>query len=1318
MADINRSDIKLVKSQRLDETIEGGGQMTSNEVVDGSVNDLFPDLSRLDKTYGRVAMRKAFMHVQTTDTSTYLGAHAILSEDATDPEVSVIMVKGDSFNKRPGVVNYLNKNQRPGAQYNWILYGNHYKGSKTLTVWNTTIDKIGTISRYWFWDSAQGHYRSYTVEPEDLSLFIVSPYGQTVYTIDMYTEAEQFTVGVATYQKSTFILKEELKMDMEGYSPNVDPSVPPPSPSTLTYKSHKSVYVSEPSYYSVSSLATLSVIGDKTITVDAYKKQLIPVVGEPAPPVIADTSFGTGTSVLLDYISPEIMISVNLIGTYTYLVSGEINSVEIIGLTISGSDILYGSTTIGDIDYSTGGIRITNVSYQGDYTVVFTSKYSVGQNTHSDIIYVDSSNQNYVYSYETAPKAQNVKVQYVANETPYEIISSGGTVGKGTLNNGLLTIVLDRLPDIGSEILIQWSSVDSAVGVSPENKYIHKFSTHSPITAPNMGTVLGWVTIETDLIRFSSKVSAQTLNCHGIKLEYISTAHPNYDDWLSDVGGYSHDSVTFGELCPEGTTSIHKNAVIQGEELRIKFSMTLTSSFYVQTETTHVEDPSDSDYWFMDFDPLSHNSDAEYYTGGIAVGTFYARKDNNVYTDSSMGIILKNGVPTAGRVNYPKRELIGIDLGTSVDWLHYQPSIVNSENLFLTASSGEVTGTLAELPKAGSIYFTFENTIVEDTPFYEYGYNKTFTYEVRDNGAGDLVISSVIVGSINYGTGAFTLTVDTIESINVDAWNWQYTENTHSVVNNRDLSYIYVLDNVRTINVSTVFSGKLECKYNTVENYAANCYLFFGGVSSLPLSEGTYSREHKSVFPIDTFPVSGKLNNQYVVHDQSVYDYNNQGGDSFAIVGLFSNDRILWNYDAEVPDISSDTVKAFPVTDYVSTVSTVLEQDIAQQTVVVKAYLKDSTLLEAGSAYDGSIIDTGIVGYVNHETGVVTVHFGEWVTDDATAQGSVWYNASVNDSSGNVWKPHLVSQITIQYQALSYGSESYETSLLLESVLGLNPINFPKDGKVPIFKRGDVAVIHHSETLVMTSPSMAAGAVYDVGRNPVSAIDVYDDTNLYVPDTHYTLDLDNGTITMSDPLNLSGYTEPLRAVHRIESTTVIRQVNGTQLKLLSPLTFDFPATTTKVSSAMLAQDLFAHTLYEFDQLSWDNTWEDYLVGDPASASYDFINHPIELTNYGTVTERWAIFFTSSTTIRVIGENLGIIYEGAISTDIAPVNSITGGIYFTMRDDGFGTGWSAGNLIRFNTIGATLPIWFIRTTKQAPLTEPSDHFTLLIRGDSN
>lgn len=72
---ITDQDIRLMASERLADTEDGGGRMTGTEVVDGVSNNLFPDVSELDRTIGRVALRKAFPAVLSANRDPYYGAN-------------------------------------------------------------------------------------------------------------------------------------------------------------------------------------------------------------------------------------------------------------------------------------------------------------------------------------------------------------------------------------------------------------------------------------------------------------------------------------------------------------------------------------------------------------------------------------------------------------------------------------------------------------------------------------------------------------------------------------------------------------------------------------------------------------------------------------------------------------------------------------------------------------------------------------------------------------------------------------------------------------------------------------------------------------------------------------------------------------------------------------------------------------------------------------------------------------------------------------------------------------------------------------------
>ena len=57
---INNDDVKLFESQRPTDEEDGGDRVTGREVIDGNVNNLFQDISRIDRTVGDVALQSIY----------------------------------------------------------------------------------------------------------------------------------------------------------------------------------------------------------------------------------------------------------------------------------------------------------------------------------------------------------------------------------------------------------------------------------------------------------------------------------------------------------------------------------------------------------------------------------------------------------------------------------------------------------------------------------------------------------------------------------------------------------------------------------------------------------------------------------------------------------------------------------------------------------------------------------------------------------------------------------------------------------------------------------------------------------------------------------------------------------------------------------------------------------------------------------------------------------------------------------------------------------------------------------------------------------
>jgi hypothetical protein len=383
--------------------------------------------------------------------------------------------------------------------------------------------------------------------------------------------------------------------------------------------------------------------------------------------------------------------------------------------------------------------------------------------------------------------------------------------------------------------------------------------------------------------------------------------------------------------------------------------------------------------------------------------------------------------------------------------------------------------------------------------------------------------------------------------------------------------------------------------------------------------------------------------------------------------------------------------------------------------LVCTAY--DGTNIVASADNNGVITHEWVRGHVDWQSGVFKIGFGKLVLDSTIPAdvklNSGWYSAANIDANGKMWLPLLVKPETIKFNAVLVSYIPLDAD-----ILGVDTVRLPQDGRVPLFRVGNVGVVHNTQTLTLPNP-VTAGSIHDCGRTLLSYAKVFDTNGLIVPTSKYTADLDAGTVTMANPLDLTGYVQPLHIEHRIEDMALVSDVQITgQIKLMKPVRHAYPANTSYLSSALVIGDLQARVTGLFDQLAWSSVFSDTVIGSGSNAAFNDVLYPFLLTNAGAIQERWAIVFTGATAFSCYGEYSGLVAEGTTGADFAPLNPITNVPYFTINHLGWGSGWSAGNVLRFNTIAANFPLWLARTTLQSDPAVYADNFKLQIRGDAN
>jgi hypothetical protein len=141
-------DIKLAKSQTMEDVPEGGGAPVAAVVADAVSNEIFNDISELDRAGGRVNLRKLFVRVDTNDRDTYLGGNVIVADPPDDPLVSVtIFTTGQTFDTRAEAVSRVEAYLNAGPTWPGYLYENHITGQRSFQLFQRTNQAPPTVGR-------------------------------------------------------------------------------------------------------------------------------------------------------------------------------------------------------------------------------------------------------------------------------------------------------------------------------------------------------------------------------------------------------------------------------------------------------------------------------------------------------------------------------------------------------------------------------------------------------------------------------------------------------------------------------------------------------------------------------------------------------------------------------------------------------------------------------------------------------------------------------------------------------------------------------------------------------------------------------------------------------------------------------------------------------------------------------------------------------------------------------------------------------------------------------------------------------------------
>ena len=1224
---ITESDIKLLQSARMTDTADGGGRMTGNVVQSGVDNNLFDDVSNLDRVYGNVSLRKVFAGVLTNTTDKYLGSRVIIDEAPADPYVDATLFAASSvFDTRSEAKSRVEAYLALGAPYIGLLYGPHITGMAVLAILQDPDSAIPAVGEV-------------LVLKKDIGLPTETE--QFLRLTSVTSTAVSFTdqQGPFTRTLVTCGLSDPLRTDFPGWEASrTDSGLDYTGKSRL----FESVVANAAQYYGIKPLAAAASIGAYNIVAQSAYSQLLPSAQVESPITDAGaTGYATASTATQSGGVTYRVAGAMLTTTQSLYVGAGVarGTLSILPsawstpLTDDGAGaLLYGSAEVGSVDYTNGLVALSDATYaiQGvstDITYTPSILPSMALRSFHTEVTLESRSMSYALTLNGKVSAGTLQVHYMASGRWYVLTDDGAGrlrgaasgVGAGSVNfsSGSVTVTLGALPDVGSDIIYMWGEETSAVALS---------ATNALVANPRLGFVvpLSGLRTDQDIAIAWNDGTARSITVSG----NASTGHGTVDATGSAI------------------TVMPQTLPAPGTVFTVNYKAMVTQSVAV----------------------------ASVLSGSCGVAIHPGSFSMQVSFEFAFGLTGSFG----GTTN-----------------IYLDTSVFMGVSAFVSAQK--------------------QVTLVRQA-------------EVRDDGAGNLQINVfnslgertwLVVGTVNYNTGAYAVSASLVPAA--------VFPGPQIIVMPPDSGYSYRVgwSSMPSAGKSLTVSGLnatgtayFRSGTGTAASTTATPSSYFCKVLTPP-SGGQTLRD--VAFTLATGANTRRYLQDKVTPSKLVVDPNpltgvgTQVGTVDAATGVISLTTWTAGVSSSVTSFAGGLLSPM---DAASEGNRYLSETMVFRTQtaplrpggfsVQGAFANGNTFnLTAGPT--GKIESAQVVGYVNYATGVCVLHA---VEPDTNAH-SVPYNLPPNLSTIFGY-PSVAITVSggFRTSTVRYNAVAYTYVPLDADVLGLDPVRLPSDGRVPIYKAGRVVVVHNTQRL--PAQTVSNNQTVNCGRQLLARIRVFGNDGVEIT-SGFTRNLDAGTATFT---NVAGMSQPVVIEHRIEDEALCAdaQITG-DLRLTRPLTHNYPAGTSHVSSAYVVGTLQAAAQDAFSQNTWTDVWSDVRIGNAILAQFNDTDHPIAVTNAGAVSERWALIFKSNSTFDVVGEALGLILQGTTAATLAPVNPATGVPYFTLQPAGWGSGWAAGNVVRFNTKGANFPLWVARTVRQSPSAAPgTDQMTISIRGD--
>lgn len=459
---IETNNLVLYKSERLTDTTDGGGKYSGQVVVDGESNNLFPDVSELDRTMGRVSMRKIYAGVNSIDTDALMGSTVFVSKNPDDPNVSALLFSTESHvDTRDSAQNRVE---------NYLAKGGQIAGTPLDTLWQGM--KIIQVAMFKNEIEANVGDTIVLISNEGKS----NEYEQYVRITKVETRIAIMIVDgkEVEYKVATYDLNDPLEIDFVGLS------------ASQWYSGTKSTTIIRDTlvadtgkYYASTDLVEDANVGQFSVQAASIFSQLVPAAQIETP--LVDLNASSESIALVSGNANTITVAYSTtIGTSQNLYIGSSVIPSSVSFTLFGNAIAdqggllkkSDGTQVGTIDYQRGLIQWTSSAGSGSTSLSITFRPAAAptQPMHTYAVPVTQNNQslNWTGVLVPIPAPGSLSVSYMSQGKFYTLKDNGSgqlkgssdSYGAGTINyvTGSWLVTLGALPDVDTPILLLWGT--------------------------------------------------------------------------------------------------------------------------------------------------------------------------------------------------------------------------------------------------------------------------------------------------------------------------------------------------------------------------------------------------------------------------------------------------------------------------------------------------------------------------------------------------------------------------------------------------------------------------------------------------------------------------------------------------------------------------------------------------------------------------------------------------------------------------------------------------------------------------------------------